>query len=100
MVPGAKESVEVLDFRPPDYIRFRWSDEKVVELTFAERTAQATRVCVVVSGFADDQVAQAIDATEGFAIVLCDLKSLLESGVSGGMVRDKALLIADEQANA
>ena len=38
--------------------------------------------------------ADALGATEGFAIVLCDLKSLLEQGVSGGMVRDKARLIA------
>ena len=39
-------------------------------------------------------VAEAVATTEGFAIVLCDLKSLLETGKSGGMVRDKAVLIA------
>lgn len=33
-------------------------------------------------------------ATEGFSIVLCDLKTLLESGRSAGLVRDKARLIA------
>jgi hypothetical protein len=54
---------------------------------------------VVVSGFSGkDSMAQAVNATKGFAIVLCDLKSLLETGKSGGMVRDKALLIAEDMA--
>ena len=35
-----------------------------------------------------------VATTEGFAIVLCDPKSLRETGKSGGMVRDKAVLIA------
>ena len=39
-------------------------------------------------------VSEAVSTTEGFAIVLCDLKSLLETGRSGRMVRDKAVLIA------
>ena len=34
---------------------------------------------------------------EGFTIVLCDLKALLETGASAGMVRDKARLIAAER---
>ena len=101
MVPGAKETVEVIAFQPHDYLKFKWSDETIVEVSFADRTPQSTRVSVVVSGFTDaDRVALAINATEGFAIVLCDLKSLLETGVSGGMVRDKALLIADERTDS
>jgi uncharacterized protein YndB with AHSA1/START domain len=97
MVPGARETVDVLAFRLHDYLKFKWSDGKIVEISFADRTAHATRVSVVMSGITDaDPVAVAINATEGFTIVLCDLKSLLETGVSGGMVRDKALLIADE----
>ena len=39
-------------------------------------------------------MSEAVSTTEGFAIVLCNLKSLLETGKSGGMVRDKAVLIA------
>ena len=38
--------------------------------------------------------ATAIDATAGFSQVLCELKLLLEAGKPGGMVRDKAALIA------
>ncbi len=47
---------------------------------------------VVASGF--KEVAQAVGAAEGFSIVLCDLKTLLESGTSANLVRDKAELIA------
>jgi hypothetical protein len=66
-------------------------------MTFDRHENDATRVEIVVSGFSgDDRTAQAVAATEGFAIVLCDLKSLLETGKSGGMVRDKALLIAGD----
>jgi hypothetical protein len=34
-----------------------------------------------------------VNATEGFSIVLCDLKVLLESGHSANLVKDKAQLI-------
>jgi len=56
------------------------------------------RVTVEVEGF-DGKGAtdEAMGATEGFTIVLCDLKSLLEGGASGGMVRDKARLIAAQK---
>ena len=36
----------------------------------------------------------AVNATEGFSIVLCELKILLETGRPGQLVRDKAALIA------
>jgi hypothetical protein len=41
---------------------------------------------------------QATDTIEGFSIVLCDLKTLLESGRSANLVRDKAELIARKLA--
>lgn len=40
----------------------------------------------------------ATGAVEGFAIVLCDLKTLLETGQSAGLVRAKAELISAAQA--
>ena len=43
-------------------------------------------------------VAQAANLAEGFAIVLCDLKTLLESGRSANLVRDKAELITRDMA--
>lgn len=45
-------------------------------------------VSQLIAGFSDtDVAAQAINATEGFTIVVCDLKSLLEAGRVGNMVR-------------
>jgi uncharacterized protein YndB with AHSA1/START domain len=94
-VPGAHERVEVLTFEADRQIVFKWSDGNVVAISLSEHPSGLTLVSVVVSGFSGTEpAAQAVNATEGFAIVLCDLKSLLETGKSGGMTRDKALLIA------
>ena len=52
-----------------------------------------------VSGFEGaDALRQATGTVEGFAIVLCDLKTLLETGESANLVRDKAALIIAAQA--
>jgi uncharacterized protein YndB with AHSA1/START domain len=99
MVPGARDTVAVTGFEANRRIAFDWSDGQLVDMRFHAHGVDATRIAITVSGFVgDDAAAQAIDATEGFAIVLCDLKSLLETGASGGMVRDKALLIAERLA--
>jgi uncharacterized protein YndB with AHSA1/START domain len=99
MVPGARETVDVLGFSTDERIKFRWSNGFVVDMTFGRHASDAARVDIVVSGFrGTDQIADAVTATEGFAIVLCDLKTLLETGRTGNMVRDKALLIADDMA--
>lgn len=50
-------------------------------------------MAVEVAGF-DKDVDEIVNATEGFSIVLCDLKTLLETGHSANLVRDKAALIA------
>lgn len=44
-------------------------------------------------GSDDDRIDAALNATEGFTIVLCDLKTLLETGVSAGLTKSKARLI-------
>ena len=92
MVPGARETVNVTAFSAPHHLAFDWSDAIHVDMKFAARESNATVLSVVASGFEDAD--QAIDATEGFSIVLCDLKTLLESGRSANLVRDKAALIA------
>jgi len=95
MVPGASESLTVTAFDPPQLIAFDWSDGLHVRLGFADHPPGATRVTAEVTGFATDaRVADIVDATEGFSIVLCDLKTLLETGRSAHLVRDKAMLIA------
>lgn len=92
MVPGAKETVKVTEFLSPHRLAFDWSDGIHVEIAFKPQDAGATVASVVASGLKD--AAEAVGATEGFSIVLCDLKTLLESGKSANLVRDKAELIA------
>jgi uncharacterized protein YndB with AHSA1/START domain len=95
LVPGSKEVVRVTEFLPPHRIGFDWSDGIHVSLSFQEQGPGATRVSVEATGFGPDKGTGAIvNATEGFAIVLCDLKTLLEGGRSANLVRDKAVLIA------
>ncbi len=100
LVPGARETVHVRDFVADERIGFAWSDGIVVTMEFHAVEA-GTRLSIVATGFAGpDANAQAVNATEGFTIVACDLKCLLETGQSGGMVRDKALLIAASSSAA
>ena len=94
-VPGATETVEVTRFIEGEQISFIFSDGKTVAIRFHAKGRSRAAVEVQVKGFKGRKaVSEAVSTTEGFAIVLCDLKSLLETGKSGGMVRDKAVLIA------
>ena len=96
MVPGASERTRVTEFSRPHRLAFDWSDGVSVRLDFQAGSAGATHVAVETTGFAGaDAVEHALNATEGFAIVLCDLKTLLENGQSANLVRDKARLIAE-----
>jgi uncharacterized protein YndB with AHSA1/START domain len=95
MVPGATEEVLVKRLVEDEQILFDWSDGTRVDIHFSQWARGVTGVSVQASGFKGrDAAKRAVGATEGFAIVLCDLKCLLESGSSGRMVRDKAKLIA------
>jgi uncharacterized protein YndB with AHSA1/START domain len=95
MVPGATERVNVTAFDQPRRIAFAWSDSGLgVDIRFAEMQSDITVVSVEVRGFEGaDGPDQIVNATEGFSIVLCDLKVLLESGRSANLVKDKAELI-------
>jgi uncharacterized protein YndB with AHSA1/START domain len=100
MVPGANETVTVTEFQAPRRIGFAWSDGVRVAIDFREHGGEGVRVSVEATGFrADASVAELVNATEGFSIVLCDLKTLLESGKSANLVRDKAMLIAASASN-
>lgn len=94
MVPGATADVVVTQFEAPHRLGFDWPDMHV-DMSFESIDKAATRVEVAVSNLgAIDVLANATTTIEGFAIVLCDLKTLLETGESAGLVRDKAELIA------
>lgn len=95
MVPGATEAVTVTAFEDQRRISFDWSDGVSVNMNFEEHGNLATRLAVEVAGFQNEHaVDEVVNATEGFSIVLCDLKTLLETGRSANLVRDKAELIA------
>jgi uncharacterized protein YndB with AHSA1/START domain len=94
LVPGATETVLVSAFDQHRRIAFDWSGGINVDMRFLEMDDGATRVTVHTSGFAGPRAgADAVNATEGFSIVLCELKLWLETGRSGNLVKDKAELI-------
>lgn len=94
MVAGASETVVVTAFESARHIGFDWSNGMHVRLEFEPFGDDAMRLSVTVSGFRGrDVVKQASGVIEGFSIVFCDLKTLLETGTSPGFVRDKAELI-------
>ena len=92
MAPGASTTVRVVEFREDRCIVFDWSDGIRVQLLFVSHVSDQTRAVFTASGFRT--AASAVAAMEGFSIVLCDLKTLLEGGQSANLVRDKAIPIA------
>ena len=99
MVAGATETVVVTAFESPRFIGFDWSNGMHVRLEFEPFGDEATRLAVTVNGFKGvDVLKQATNVVEGFSVVFCDLKTLLESGSSANLVRDKAELIEADMA--
>jgi uncharacterized protein YndB with AHSA1/START domain len=95
LVPGATETVTVTAFDDQRRIAFDWSDGISVSMIFEPYGKTSTRLAVEAIGFRGKTAeAAAVGATEGFTIILCDLKVLLETGQSASLVRDKAELIA------
>lgn len=101
MVQDAHETVTVTEFVPNKTVAFRWSDGIAVKMEFEQQSISSTKFSVTATGFKGaDAPSLAVNATEGFTIVACDLKILLETGQSGNMVRDKAALISANKADA
>jgi hypothetical protein len=70
-------------------------------MKFEPQSTTSTKFSVTATGFKGaDAPSLAVNATEGFTIVACDLKSFLETGKSGNMVRDKAVLISSDKSGA
>lgn len=95
MVAGAQARVTATRLDPDKQIVWNWADGSFVSIDL-EQLEDGTAITLISGGFAgsyDEQVAAALDATEGFSIVLCDLKTLLESGKSAGLTAAKARLI-------
>ena len=101
MVPGASAKTRVEEMLRDRLIRISWDDGTTVTFAFEPYPDGATRVEVLNEGFsgdAEEAMAAALEATQGFTIVLCDLKATLEHGQSMGFVRDKARLIEARQS--
>ena len=95
MVPGAKVDTRVAALKQDERILIEWSDGTFVEWTF-KSIDEGVVVTVKNWGFSGERDAvfqSALEATQGFTLVLADLKTLLETGTSASLVRDKALLI-------
>ena len=78
------------------FIAWDWSDGTSVTIEL-EGLDGGTAVTLVNGGFLgddDEAIDAALNATQGFAIVLADLKTLLESGTSAGITKAKAKLIS------
>lgn len=85
-------------FVQPGLITQFWLQGLDVDLKFIEKDEGVTVASAEVRGFeSEGGTAAVVNATEGFSIVLCDLKVLLESGHSAGLVKDKAALISAER---
>lgn len=89
-IPVAVEAVE-----PERRIALTWpgvGGDTRVEWSFDQLDEEATFVTVTNSGFAgpaDSRVAQALDSTEGFSLVLAACKALLEHGVRLNVIADR-----------
>ena len=91
---GASAEVDVLEMEPERRILVAWPGEHgptTVEWRFTP-LGGGTFVSITNSGFAGDvdhMVQQAIEATEGFTLVLAGLKAYMEHGVRLGLVADR-----------
>jgi uncharacterized protein YndB with AHSA1/START domain len=90
-VPVAVRAVET-DRRIVVEWNVRGDRPSTIELTFKPLNDGTAFVSIVNGGFAggaDEVVRQALDATEGFTLVLAGLKALLEHGIRLELVADR-----------
>lgn len=86
---GASGQVKVIAVEPNRRIAIEWP--LPVEWTFTPQGEAATMVHIVASGFAgtdDEQLAQALDSSGGFNLLLAGCKAYLEHGLALNLVGD------------
>lgn len=89
---GVGDDIDVNAVDPDTRIAFDWSFPKSnhVEMTFTPH-AKGTMVSIVNSGLrGDDVIAEALDLTQGWNLVLVAVKAWLEHGINLNIVADKA----------
>lgn len=92
---NASTDVNVLAIEPNKRIFVEWDSEgetTTIECIFTSRPDKTTFVSITNSGFhgTQEEIAQqAIDATEGFTLVLAGLKALLEHNINLNLIADR-----------
>jgi uncharacterized protein YndB with AHSA1/START domain len=89
---GVGDDVDVKAIEPNKRIIFEWSfpNSNTVEMTFAPH-AKGTMLSITNSGLrGDDVIAEALDLTQGWNLVLAAAKAWLEHGIDLKLVADKA----------
>lgn len=92
VVKGASTEIEVKELVKDTKIVIEWDQGERVEWSFAPRAEAETLVGIThsrINGDADAAVTEALDSTQGFTLVLCELKALLERGVRLNLMHDK-----------
>lgn len=90
---GASTNVDVKEIEENKRILLEFGDNTMVEWIFNSRAESETFVTITNTGFmgdVDEIIKQVADSTEGFTIVLCGLKALLEHDIVLNLVSDKA----------
>ncbi|MEQ1817527.1 MAG: SRPBCC family protein [Terricaulis sp.] len=89
---GAADDIDVKAIEPDTRIVFEWSFPKsnLVEMTFRPH-AKGTIVSITNNGLRSaDVIAEALDLTQGWNLVLAAAKAWLEHGINLNLVADKA----------
>jgi uncharacterized protein YndB with AHSA1/START domain len=84
--------VDVKDVVPNQRIFIEWDDNATVEWLLTARGDNETFVTIINAGFKgsnDEIVAQALDATEGFTLVLVGAKAFLEHNIRLNLTADR-----------
>lgn len=92
----ASAEVRVTKMRSDEYLQIQWGDFpnrcSTVDWAFEARTSDTTYVSVQNHGFSgtdDEVVAQALDASGGFALTFAAAKAYLEHGIDLRIVEDR-----------
>jgi uncharacterized protein YndB with AHSA1/START domain len=89
---GVSADVNVKAIEQDKHILIEWSGPTIVEWTFTARPDNTTFVSITNTGFSgdgDEVFKQAIGSTEGFTLVLANLKALLEYNVNLNLIADR-----------
>lgn len=89
---GVGDDIDVKAIEPNARIAFEWSFPKSnqVEMTFTPHS-KGTMLSIVNAGLrSDDVIAEALDLTQGWNLVLAAAKAWLEHGINLNIVADKA----------